>query len=430
MSHIGNERDWDGLIDFYLSSHDYPPSLKKVTLAQWILESRRDATSAPGTSELAIDDVNFCRLPFNKRMEEFGAGKYISGPTEYCKFDDVEHFIDGYYYFISSTDYPKWHLLADRPIDFISYLQEQGFHSANETYVEDIKAIYDSFDYGLSIPETPVIRHVVSHGEYIYQIAEKYNAPPENLFRVGQNGSVQYGTSLGSLRTGDLLYVLPEAQPEIAGFLADPLGSLNPCDRPAGDCAGRTHFVIHQTVDGTLTKTKVIEHFGGKRGKGHAYVLKSGEAVFLWPFTEKTISATKSEFPNVPKHKPIKGKFPDFAVRGKLIHVETDYEENGKPTEAQYNTLAKLYIDACTTVGRLLTIVPHIEIDRGIRNGHNDPQNFDYNHFYDVLQSLGVRVERIPRFAHERYWGKPNYKTPWDTDTFHFPPTLTGNPHA
>lgn len=426
MSHIGTERDWDGLVDFYLSSYDYAPSLKKVTLAQWTLESRRDVTSAPGTSELAINAINFCRLPFNKRMEEFGAAKYIFGPQEYCKFDDVEHFVDGYYYFIRSTDYPKWHLLADRPIDFISYLQEQGFPSANETYVEDIKAIYDSLD----IPEIEAVRHVVSHGEYTYKIAETYNVPPENVFRVAQNGSVQYGLSLGVLYTGDLLYVLLTAQPEIAGVLPDPVGSLNACDRPAGDCAGRTHFVIHQTVDGTLTKTKVIERFGGRTDKAHAFVLKSGEVVFLWPFTEKTITGTKAEFPHIPKYKPIKGEFPGFAIRGKLIHVETDYEKNGKPTNAQYNTLAKLYIDACTTVGRLLTIVPHIEIDRGIRNGHHDPENFDYNHFYDVLRSLGVNVERIPKFAHARYWGKPTYKIPWDTDTFHFPPTLKGNPHA
>jgi hypothetical protein len=201
----------------------------------------------------------FADCPSTNEWRSLVQGKYISGPEEYCKFDDVEHFVDGYYYFIGSTDYPKWHLLADRPMDFISYLQEQGFPTANETYVEDIKAIYDS----LAIPEINVIRHVVSHGEYTYKIAETYNVPPENVFRVGQNGSVQYGISLGVLYTGDLLYVSLTAQSEIDG-----------------------------------------------------------------------------------KHKPIKGEFPGFAIRGKLIHVETDYEKNGRPTEAQYNTLRVEHPDA------------------------------------------------------------------------------------
>lgn len=427
MSHIGNEKDWNGLMKFYLCSRDHVPTLKRVTIAQWILASRKDDDGAPGTSELAVNAVNFCGLTYDERMEAFGAERYSYNGQDYSKFDDVEHFIDGFFYFISSGGYEKWHLLADRPFDFISHLLERGFSGYNFHYTADVKAIYDRLeaDFGIDLPEVQVTRHMVSHGDYIYKIAEDYQVPLESVFALEWNGSIRYGSQIGNIHTGDLLYVLTE---KVDDNKTDPIASLIPCDRPAGDCAGRTHFVLHQTVAGNLTRQSVIERFGGKRNKAHAYVLKSGEVVFLWPLTEKDVTGTKAEHPGT--YRPVKGSFPAYAIRGKLIHIEIDYEKNGKPTEAQYNTLARLYIDACKTVDRILTIVPHIEVDRGILDGHNDPQNFDYNHFYSVIKNLGVNVERVPRFAHDRYWGRPNYKIPFDTDTFHFPPILTGNPHA
>jgi hypothetical protein len=113
-----------------------------------------------------------------------------------------------------------------------------------------------------------------------------------------------------------------------------------------------------------------------------------------------------------------------------MIHVEVDYEDGGKPTKEQYAALCDLYLAACKQAGRVLTIVPHIEVDRGIKGGHNDPQNFQYNDFYALVAAEGVDMARVPRFAHDRYWGKPNFKIPFDTDTFSWPPKLSGNPHA
>jgi len=52
-----------------------------------------------------------------------------------------------------------------------------------------------------------------------------------------------------------------------------------------------------------------------------------------------------------------------------------------------------------------------------------------YDHFYSILNSMDVDIQRVPRFAHSRYWAKKEYKVPWDSDRFQFPPLLDGNPH-
>lgn len=209
--------------------------------------------------------------------------------------------------------------------------------------------------------------------------------------------------------------------------MADPLAPVaDACGKKDGSCDGRTHFVIHQTVDGNLTATKINSQFGGKKNKAHQYLLKDGSVVPLWPLSQTDVFATKSETAVTPLH----GTKPDFPLKGKMIHTEIDYEDGGEPTKAQYKSLANLYVTACKEVGRILTIVPHIEVDRGIKNGHSDPQNFLYNDFYALLEAKGIDMSRIPRFSHDRYWSKPSFKIPFDTDNFLWPPKLSGNPHA
>jgi hypothetical protein len=209
--------------------------------------------------------------------------------------------------------------------------------------------------------------------------------------------------------------------------MADPLAELgDACSKPKGDCEGRTHFVLHQTVVGNLTKQKIEDQFGGNKGKAHKYILKNGTIVELWPLDTPGVFATKSETTKQPVH----GHKPSFALKGKLVHTEIDYEDGGQPTTEQYEALRDVYIATCRHFGRILTIVPHIEVDRGFADGHSDPQNFLYNDFYALLAGAGINMARVPRFDHERYWGKPSFKIPFDTDTFSWPPKLTGNPHT
>lgn len=174
----------------------------------------------------------------------------------------------------------------------------------------------------------------------------------------------------------------------------------------------RSHFVIHSTAV-TMSKKKIQSI--KNRSKAHKYIMKDGEIIVIWPFTEKNVWATKIE-----SHQNLKGR---------MFHVELNYEENGAPTVAQYLSLAKLYKKASDIEGCWPIIVPHIEVDRGIADGHRDPENFDYDYFYNILRNRGVPIDDIPHFEHDRYWSYPASKMPWPEDKNSWPPVLKGNPH-
>src|ERR1043166_1179623 len=126
--------------------------------------------------------------------------------------------------------------------------------------------------------------------------------------------------------------------------MADPLASVaDACGKKDGSCDGRTHFVLHQTVSGVLTKKKSKDDYGGKKNKAHQYILKSGEIVELWPLSRTDIYATKSET----SVKPLHGTKPAFPLKGKVIHIEVDYEKDGEPNKAQYAALCDLYVQSC-----------------------------------------------------------------------------------
>lgn len=114
---------------------------------------------------------------------------------------------------------------------------------------------------------------------------------------------------------------------------------------------------------------------------------------------------------------------------GRMFHVELNYASGDTPTDAQYHSLADLYIEASDIEKCWPIIVPHIEIDRGIKDEHGDPTDFDYNKFYQILANKNVPIDTIPRFSHDRYWSYPHSKVPWATDTNSWPPVLEGNPH-
>ncbi len=178
----------------------------------------------------------------------------------------------------------------------------------------------------------------------------------------------------------------------------------------------RSHFVIHCTA-GNMPDSEIKDLINHKiRSKAHVYVKKDGSIIRIWPFTEKYVWATKLETYTK-------------SFRGQMFHVEVNYREPDVPTEEQYLTLADLYIEASNIEDCWPIIVPHIEIDRGIPNGHNDPTDFDYNYFYTVLKEKGVPIDIVPKFDHNRYWGDKKYKIPYDTDKNSWPPVLSGNPH-
>ncbi|OCG26336.1 hypothetical protein A9G45_11030 [Gilliamella sp. HK2] len=178
-------------------------------------------------------------------------------------------------------------------------------------------------------------------------------------------------------------------------------------------------FVLHCT-DGNMTeeaikaKNNVNNQNKKIRSKAHKYIMKNGDIIEIWPFTEKNVWATKAES--------------RYNLKGRMFHVEINYKSPDTPTDSQYQALADLYIEAANIEGCWPIIVPHIEVDRGIPNGHGDPTDFDYNKFYSTLRSKNVPIDDIPHFEHEWYWGYSKSKIPFGNDKYSWPPILSGNP--
>lgn len=182
----------------------------------------------------------------------------------------------------------------------------------------------------------------------------------------------------------------------------------------------RSHFVLHCTAgDMSLAAIKKLTNYddskGRSRSKSHVFLMKDGTNLQIWPFSEKNVWATKAESLN--------------NLKGRMFHVEINYGAPIVPSEEQYQGLADLYIEAAGVEKCWPIIVPHIEIDRGIKDGHSDPTDFNYNHFYEILKNKNVPIDTIPKFSHDRYWGKPSYKVPWGSDKNSWPPILEGDPH-
>ncbi|WP_182417450.1 peptidoglycan recognition family protein [Bartonella sp. HY038] len=220
------------------------------------------------------------------------------------------------------------------------------------------------------------------------------------------------------------------------------------------------YFVIHDTA-GMMTNYWFVKHdvrtpeqavkaiqegkanFPG-RSKGrssilaHAFIRREDGAIYRLVSWLQRQSATKVE--------------KDYTPRTNIaVHVECEQaytnnvieEDMNKVvwTDKQLNSLADLYIEASKAIlahyggePQWLNIIPHIEMDRGIKNGHRDPRIFPYNKFYDILKNKGVPIDTVKKFQHERFWGdapngKPKYWLPnRDDNRTYWPPVLVGVP--
>lgn len=112
-------------------------SLKEVTLAQWLLESGR------ANSKLAIDANNFAGLKWrDPDMKGFATAINIQVPSEpvpvnFCKFDNVDAFIIGYWRFLARSPYDGLEEHTNTPENFIGFLQRKGY-AADLDYVNKV----------------------------------------------------------------------------------------------------------------------------------------------------------------------------------------------------------------------------------------------------------------------------------------------------
>jgi N-acetylmuramoyl-L-alanine amidase len=146
---------FEDLVARYKTTNIAFPTLKPVTLAQWILESGR------GTSRLAIEHLNFAGLKWRSEMVGFAtpvAYEAHDGLDFYCKFANLDAFIVGYWKFLSRSPYDGWEERAEEsPEAFIRFIGPI-YNPAGNAYVDQILALVAEATQRLeAAPAVPVI---------------------------------------------------------------------------------------------------------------------------------------------------------------------------------------------------------------------------------------------------------------------------------
>jgi hypothetical protein len=139
-------------------------------------------------------------------------------------------------------------------------------------------------------------------------------------------------------------------------------------------------FLVHDTGGGRVPTKAPTD---GSKGI-HIFVGKGKQ--FLHHDFSTAHSGTKFE-----------SKHTEF--RGKIIHLEienTDQSVKANPKdnydERDYYYTALAYVYASYRASQWLTVTCHLEVDRGIANGHSDPRGFSFAKLY---RRIGVLVPSV-----------------------------------
>jgi len=195
------------------------------------------------------------------------------------------------------------------------------------------------------------------------------------------------------------------AEMGLDGQFADTL--FNPVSRAQdGDpfAPSARYFVIHDTsgpqlrrfpddIDGTA-RFNNLANFRCTDGWSiaHAVINRSGD-IYQGHDFEVPWRATKFE----------RAQRFGTDLKGLFLHVEMIQPRRGRGgtlapspgfTAAQYDRLALLYAMASLRAGTWLIPAFHATIDGGVRNGHDDPQNFELATFAKSLEELARRFEK------------------------------------
>lgn len=181
---------------------------------------------------------------------------------------------------------------------------------------------------------------------------------------------------------------------------------------PNGEEIQALYFIIHDTSSPYLKEEPFPSNFNTDanwRGNNleiwlaspvaHVFVNRLGESLTTTPFNEPVRKGWGTKFAR---------DFLKAEAKGLQIHIELIQprrrEPSGSPsndaiapipgfTEAQYESLALLYI--CASVRRGTWLIPayHSAIDAGIKDAHDDPQNFDLEKFAFSLNKLLKKID-------------------------------------
>lgn len=226
---------------------------------------------------------------------------------------------------------------------------------------------------------------------------KKLPAPLEKLIGKGVKPTREKIRRLLGLRN------IPEA--EIGGDLDLPLSSAQ---LPDGSTLTALYFIIHDTSTPNLIDAEFPADLNtdpAARGNklsvwnnqpvAHVFVNRLGSSLTATPFAEPVRKGFGTKFAR---------DFLKTDAKGLQIHIELVQPRRRDPassnpnndliapvpgfSDAQYKRLALLYLAASVRRGTWMIPAYHSAIDAGIKDAHDDPQNFELEKFADAIASL------------------------------------------
>jgi len=195
------------------------------------------------------------------------------------------------------------------------------------------------------------------------------------------------------------------AENSLGGSLDD---SLSKAKLPSGEEIEALYFIIHDTsspylkdADEFPTDINEATYRGNKlevwlnNPVAHIFVNRIGDSITTTPFAEAARKGWGTKFARDFLKAPGKG----LQIHIELIQPRRRDKSNPNPnndliapevgfTQGQYQRLALLYLAASIRRGTWLIPAYHSAIDAGIKDAHDDPQNFELGKFATELKKL------------------------------------------
>lgn len=199
------------------------------------------------------------------------------------------------------------------------------------------------------------------------------------------------------------------AEQKLGGSLDEKLSNAT---LPTGENIQALYFIIHDTSSPYLKDEPFPPNFdtdANWRGNNlnvwtnspvaHIFVNRLGDSLTTTPFSEPVRKGWGTKFAR---------DFLKTPAKGLQIHIELIQPRRREPsgsatndaiapvpgfTDAQYERLVLLYVCASFRRGTWLIPAYHSAIDAGIKDAHDDPQNFKLEKFAFVLNNLLKKID-------------------------------------
>lgn len=195
---------------------------------------------------------------------------------------------------------------------------------------------------------------------------------------------------------------------EIGGSLDEPLARTV---LPDGTAIEALYFIIHDTSTPNYKLENIPAEINEKSWRfnnleawlknpvAHIFVNRLGESITTTPFAEPVRKGFGTKFAR---------DFLKVEAKGLQLHIELVQPRRSDPawfdgndgaapvpgfTDAQYERLAMLYAAASVRRGTWLIPAFHCAIDAGIKDAHDDPQNFELRKFAAAIKKLSEKLD-------------------------------------